>query len=250
MSKNVKLENEQSEELRITPPEDVGAEQMQKTDEQEAIEAIKKFTDEDSDEFGEISVKSILGGDFLMSKFMMKQIMFVMFCVLLMILYTGNRYDSQQDTILIDSLRGRLQEVKYNVLTQSSELMNLMRQSNVEKMLSETPDSMLRNSITPPFLIKTGTGGDAKEKKKKLEEVLVDSAELLIDRQSPDEMEQSTAEEKKQEDEKKQQEGTTSAEEKKVNGEEEKAKEPAAEAEKAQAQKEDVKPEEKPKTNP
>jgi len=98
----------------------------------------------------------------------------VMFCVMLTIIYTGNRYDSQQDAILIDSLRGRLQEVKYNVLTQSSELMNLTRQSNVEKRLKGTPDSVLHTSITPPFLIKSGDGQRVEEKP--VEEVLVDSA--------------------------------------------------------------------------
>ena len=167
------------EELNITAPDDLGAGDELKTEEQEAIEAIRKFTDEDGDDIGELSVKSILGGDFLMSKFMVKQIMFVMFCVLLMILYTGNRYDSQQDTILIDSLRGRLQEVKYNVLTQSSELMNLTRQSNVEKSLRETPDSLLHNSITPPFLIKNH-GGDTQMEENDFEEVLVDSQELAV----------------------------------------------------------------------
>lgn len=164
--------NGQEEELQATPPEDVGAENEAMKDEQEAIEAIRKFTDEDEDDLGEISVKSILGGDFLMSRFMIKQIAFVMFCVLLMILYTGNRYDSQQDAILIDSLRGVLQDVKYNVLTQSSELMNLTRQSNVEKMLSSTPDSLLHNSIIPPYLIKRSDQGENSDEDK-VEEVLV-----------------------------------------------------------------------------
>ncbi|MBQ6964978.1 MAG: hypothetical protein IJP82_04725 [Bacteroidaceae bacterium] len=156
MSKKDEREFVEMEESQMTPPEDVGAELELKTEDQEAMEAMRKFTDEDSDEMGEISVKSILGGDFLMSKFMMKQVAFVMFCVVLMLLYTGNRYDSQQDAILIDSLREHLQVVKYNVLTQSSELMNLTRQSNVEKALKNTGDSLLHNSITPPYLIKTG----------------------------------------------------------------------------------------------
>ena len=131
-----------------------------------------------------------------MSKFMVKQIMFVMFCVLLMILYTGNRYDSQQDAILIDSLRGRLQEVKYNVLTQSSELMNLTRQSNVEKALRATSDSLLHNSITPPFLIKKGDGSGSSEDDVP-EEVLVDSQELVP--QEEDEMELADGRGKKEE---------------------------------------------------
>lgn len=198
MLKKKEKENAQSEELRMTSPEDVGTEQTQKTEEQEAIEAIRKFTNEDEDDLGEISVKSILGGDFLMSKFMIKQIMFVMFCVILMLIYTGNRYDSQQDAILIDSLRGCLQEVKYNVLTQSSELMNLTRQSNVEKMLSGTADSLLHNSITPPFLIRQGNERGRAEKKE-IEEVLVDSSELVVDRKAPDEMEVSAAAEEGEE---------------------------------------------------
>lgn len=177
MSKKEEEKDIMMEESEMIPPESVGAEPYVSAEEQEAIEAIRKFTSEDDDdEFGEISVKSILGGDFLMSPFIIRQIVFVMFCVVLMILYTGNRYDSQQDAILIDSLRGRLQEVKYNVLTQSSELMNLSRQSNVEKMLVGTPDSLLHNSITPPFLIKASDNRRSFSEDE-VEEVLVDSAE-------------------------------------------------------------------------
>ena len=191
------------EESQMTPPDELGADEELKTEEREAIEAIKKFTDEDEDDIGEISVKSILGGDFLMSKFMVKQIMFVMFCVLLMILYTGNRYDSQQDAILIDSLRGRLQEVKYNVLTQSSELMNLTRQSNVEKTLRATSDSLLHNSITPPFLIKKGNGSASAEDDAP-EEVLVNSQELAAQEEEVEEgVEREVKEEVKNEEVKK-----------------------------------------------
>ena len=127
-------------------------------DARQAIEAMRKFANENEDDAGELSFSSIIGGDFLMSKFVRKQVAFVMFCVILMIIYTGNRYDSQKDTIVIDSLRSELQNVKYNVLTQSSELMNLIRQSNVEQRLKQTSDSLLHNSTTPPFLIKMREG--------------------------------------------------------------------------------------------
>lgn len=195
MSRKKEEKDVMMEESAMIPPESVGDEPQMKTEREEAIEAIKairKFTNEDDDEFGEISVKSILGGDFLMSRFVIRQILFMMFCVVLMILYTGNRYDSQQDVILIDSLRGRLQEVKYNVLTQSSELMNLSRQSNVEKMLVGTPDSLLHNSIIPPFLIKAG---DARRSlsEEEVEEVLVDSTEKQTDPQ-PDSGDETGAE--------------------------------------------------------
>lgn len=181
MSRIEEMENVNMEEPKMVPPDDVETDLEFKSEDQEAVDAMRKFTDEDSDDLGEISVKSILGGDFLMSKFMIKQVAFVMFCVVLMICYTGNRYDSQQDAILIDSLRGQLQSVKYNVLTQSSELMNLTRQSNVEKMLHGTNDSVLHNSILPPFLIK------ADEERKIVhhepKEVLVDVVEQDSSRQ-------------------------------------------------------------------
>lgn len=121
----------------------------------EAIEAIKKYTDEDdSDDMGEISFKSIFGGDILQSRFLLKQVIWFMFVVVLMIIYTANRYSAQQDIITISELREKLTEVKYNVLTQSSELMNLTRQSNVENYLKQTNDSTLLNPTSPPFLIK------------------------------------------------------------------------------------------------
>lgn len=208
MSKKEEKQKMDLEESKMTLPDDFGADDELKTEEQEAIEAIRKFTDENQDDLGEISIKSILGGDFLMSKFMVKQIMFVMFCVLLMIIYTGNRYDSQQDTILIDSLRGRLQEVKYNVLTQSSELMNLTRQSNVEKSLRGTPDSLLHNSITPPFLIRKQNGRSAVEEEAP-EEVLVDSQDLVAPEEPTEEVKKVDESGKKEEvsDKKKEEEG-------------------------------------------
>lgn len=175
--------NAQQEELETTPPVEAVGEQASvgepKSEDQETIEAIKKFTDED--DMGEISLKSILGADFLMSKFVMRQVLFVMFCVVLTIVYTGNRYDSQQDAILIDSLRGRLQEVKYNVLTQSSELMNLTRQSSVEKALRNTKDSILQNPVTPPYLIRVGENRNAAAVETKVKEVLVDTAKVDSD---------------------------------------------------------------------
>ena len=148
--------------------------QSELTEDQQAIDAIRKFTDED--DHGDLSIKAILGGDILTSKFMMRQVLFVMFLVVLAILYTGNRYGSQQDAILIDSLRNHLQDVKYNVLTQSSELMNLTRQSSVEKALRTTKDSILQNPVTPPYLIRTNEERRQVVKEENIQEVLVDSA--------------------------------------------------------------------------
>jgi hypothetical protein len=62
----------------------------------EAIEVLKKITDEENDdEMGEISFKTIFGGDILQSRLLLKQIIWFMFVVVLMIIYTANRYSAQ-----------------------------------------------------------------------------------------------------------------------------------------------------------
>ena len=124
----------------------------------EDLEAIKRFTDDEmdedeDDEFDQISFKSIIGGDILQSKFVLTKIVFIVFCVGLMLLYTGNRYGSLQDIITIDSLKNTLNKVHYETMTQSSELLNLSRQSNVERKLTALGDTMMLNNNTPPFAL-------------------------------------------------------------------------------------------------
>ena len=94
-----------------------------------------------------------MGGDILQSKFFRNQVIFIIFCVALLLLYTANRYSSLQDIIKIDSLQTRFEKVHYEVLTQSSELLNKERQSNVEKRLLEIGDTMMLNNNTPPFAL-------------------------------------------------------------------------------------------------
>ena len=147
------VQSEEPEESVVAKDE---TEDSETTMEAADNEAIKRYVEdeEDEDEFGEISLKSILGGDILQSKFFVRQVIFVLFVVALMLTYTANRYNSQQEIITIDSLKLKLQEERYNVLTQSSELLNLSRQSNIEVKLKENGDSALVNPTTPPFEVK------------------------------------------------------------------------------------------------
>ena len=154
-----KKSNIEDEEI-IVPEEDKTAKPTKEYDaeatpeEKELSEAVERYiSDEDEDDLGEISFKSILGGDLLQSRFFRRQVMFIFFVAGLLLLYTGNRYSSQQDIITIDSLKVRLQQERYNVLTQSSELLNLSRQSNIEQQLRLFGDSALANPTTPPYEI-------------------------------------------------------------------------------------------------
>ncbi|MBR4589660.1 MAG: hypothetical protein IKO36_03265 [Bacteroidaceae bacterium] len=103
---------------------------------------------------GDISWKTILGGDILQSKFVLHQVVFCMFVVLLMLIYTANRYSSQQDALLIDSLKIQLQEQQYKVLTIEGDLLNISRQSKIETLLKNNGDSLLTNPAAPPFAIR------------------------------------------------------------------------------------------------
>ena len=117
------------------------------TDKADAIKAIKKFADTDEDKVN-ITWRSILGGDILQSHFLMRQVFFVMFIAVLMLIYTGNRYSGQQDAILIDSLQIRLQTEQYNTLTQASELSSHIIQSKIEDQLTANGDSALVGTVS------------------------------------------------------------------------------------------------------
>lgn len=154
MRKAEKMEDNNEKDIIVQRYEDEKA---------ETIEAIRRIANDDEERNTDLSWKSILGGDILKSHMLVKQVVFVMFVAVLMLMYTGNRYASQQDAILIDSLQVRLQTEKYNVLTQSSELLYQSRQSSIEDQLAENGDTTLINQSTPPFLIEKEDNEDSEE---------------------------------------------------------------------------------------
>ena len=155
----MKKKNSTIEDEELVVPDDAAETQTDEdaattAEEQELDEVVERYvSDEDEDDLGEISFKTVLGGDLLQSPFFRRQVMFIIFIAGLLLFYTGNRYSSQQDIITIDSLKVRLQQERYNVLTQSSELLNLSRQSNIEQQLRLFGDSALANPTTPPYEI-------------------------------------------------------------------------------------------------
>ncbi len=126
--------------------------ELQNSEETSELTAYEEEDNEDAN----ISAYSLIGGDFLRNKIFVNQIGFTMYIVFLFVLYTWNRYAFQDDTLLEDALRKELKDIKYNVLTQSSELMNYMRQSNVEEAIKHSEDSLLKTSVTAPFLLREG----------------------------------------------------------------------------------------------
>ena len=152
-------------EVKSEDQKDLEYGSAQGTDAADALKAIRKFTDEESadDDMGNITWKSVLGGDVLQTKFLMHQVVFVMFVVVLALLYTGNRYSGQQDLITIDNLKNELQDCRYEVLTQSSDLLSKTLQSKIEKLLIENGDTDLVKPSNPPIVIVPKEGEEGGE---------------------------------------------------------------------------------------
>ena len=153
MSKKEEKQKLELEESKMTPPNDLGADDELKTEEQEAIEAIRKFTNEDDDNLGEISVKSILGGDFLTADMVRRQIWLFMLMVVFTVVYVAFRYQCQQDLIAIDKLEKEVLDAKYKALSCSSTLTERCRESHVLEALKQNKDSLLHVADQPPYII-------------------------------------------------------------------------------------------------
>lgn len=106
-----------------------------------------------SEDLPQLSLREILGGDFLVGDFLRRQIRFILLLMLLGIAYITNRYVAQQEIIEEENLRKELTEKKNYALTQYSELTRQSRQSMLEQRLRANGDSTLSIPKEPPFFI-------------------------------------------------------------------------------------------------
>ena len=85
-----------------------------------------------SEELPQLSLREVLGGDYLLGSFLRRNIWFIVLLVFLGILYISNRYAAQQEIIEEEQLRKELVERKNYALTQYAELTMRSRQSSIE----------------------------------------------------------------------------------------------------------------------
>ena len=95
----------------------------------------------------------VVGGNFLATDFLRRQMGLLVLLVILALFYISNRYAVQQQMIEIDKLQKELNHVKYLSLTRSSELTEQSRQSRIEEALREM-GSELGVSTQPPYELK------------------------------------------------------------------------------------------------
>lgn len=109
--------------------------------------------EEDMSTTQKLSVIKILGGDFIYSQVVRRQILLILYIAFFVILYISNRYSCQNSMHEIESLKKELQDMKFKSLSISSQLTEQSRQSRVLRKLQENNDSVLKMSKQPPFII-------------------------------------------------------------------------------------------------
>lgn len=119
-----------------------------------AIQLIKeKASEEDPKLTPALTLRTILGGDFLTADMVRRQIWLFVLMVVFCIAYVAVRYQCQQDLLTIDKLENELLDAKYKALTSSSSLTEKSRESHVLDALKQNKDSLLHIADQPPYII-------------------------------------------------------------------------------------------------
>ena len=124
---------------------------------EQAIKTIQKIKEkakeEDTKPTSTLTLRTILGGDFLTAEMVRRQIWLFVLLVVFCIAYVAVRYQCQQDLITIDRLEKELLDAKYKALSSSSTLTEKCRESHVLDALKQNKDSLLHIADQPPYII-------------------------------------------------------------------------------------------------
>ena len=119
-----------------------------------AIQMIKETVrEEDPKLTPTLTLRTILGGDFLTADMVRRNIWLFVLMVIFTIVYVAARYQCQQDMIAIDKLEKELLDAKYKALSSSSTLTEKCRESHVLHALKQNKDSLLHIADQPPYII-------------------------------------------------------------------------------------------------
>lgn len=170
--KDIELEIEQTtEEEPSTPrprpeeqesPKAKEAKETKKLKEAKEIKEATKRTlqllkerarEEDPKPTPALTLRTILGGDFLTAEMVRRQIWLFTLLVIFCIAYVAVRYQCQQDLLTIDKLEEELLDAKYKALGSSSTLTEKCRESRVLDALKQNKDSLLHIADQPPYII-------------------------------------------------------------------------------------------------
>lgn len=113
----------------------------------------QQATEEEDPMSATFTLRRIIGGEFLDSKYIRRQVWVIVIIIAYTIFYITNRYNVQKDLIELDKLQDELQDAKYKALSASSAVTEKSRESNVLNMLKDNKDSVLQIATQPPYII-------------------------------------------------------------------------------------------------
>jgi len=139
------------EEEKAAPQEEV---ESIKAQTKKTLQKIKENAREEDPKFSSsMTLRTILGGDFLTAQMVRHHIGIIVLIVVFAIVYVAFRYQCQQDMIAIDKMEKELLDAKYKALSSNSTLTEQCRESHVLDALKNNKDSVLHISDQPPYII-------------------------------------------------------------------------------------------------
>lgn len=107
-------------------------------------------------EESKFGIKQLLKGeDPRIVAFLRRQIPFALLVILLVLIYVGNRYDSQCDLVRIERLKKELVDVRYQALNTTSDVSAKSKPSYIEQAVGNG-NSGLQTSEQSPYRIHSG----------------------------------------------------------------------------------------------
>ena len=97
----------------------VNEEQKQQTSEDKALKSLRELTSERDAPKRRITLHSIHGGDILQGEWVRRNVGLIILIVFFALLYVGNGYVSQQETIEIDRLKRQVDSARNIALIRS-----------------------------------------------------------------------------------------------------------------------------------
>ncbi len=119
---------------------------------------------EDFSDIKSSTLRDVINGNILTKKFFQKQYGLLILIAVLAFAYVDNRYYCETQLVRVIELKKQIQDVKYESLTISAQLMRITRQSNILNMVNERGLN-LEESNTPPVVIETPEENKEKSKK-------------------------------------------------------------------------------------
>ena len=116
-------------------------------DKKDNIEFIEEKQERREIRFG--SIKDLLDGSLIANDFIVKQLPYIVFLVVLAFIYIANRYHAEKVVRTNIQITKGINEMRAEAITTSSELMLISRQSEVAKIV-ENRGLGLKESVVPP----------------------------------------------------------------------------------------------------